>query len=131
MFKSLFKKDTSKDETIETLNLTIRQKNDEIHALRTENKRLEMKIAFVPKAISDEMRTDTKSHKKAILEHLKLRGSITGAQAWDLYRCQHLPSSIKRLRRDGHKIETEMIKKKDYSFAKYKFVGFGNGVLAQ
>ena len=43
-----------------------------------------------------------------ILMHLQREGSITGAIAYDKYRCYRLSSVINRLR-DNHIIETVMV----------------------
>ena len=50
---------------------------------------------------------DNSTHKDILL-HLQREGSITGAIAWDKYKCYRLSSVILRLRKD-HIIETVMI----------------------
>ena len=62
-----------------------------------------------------------------ILLHLKEYGSITGAEAYEKYRCYRLSSVINRLRRD-HIIETLMCEdmgrhNKKSTYAKYLYWG--------
>ncbi len=48
------------------------------------------------------------SQKNAVLEHLKEKGSITQAQAWDLFRASRLSAIIYDLR-VNHNIESVMV----------------------
>ena len=65
-----------------------------------------------------------------ILMHLQREGSITGAIAYDKYRCYRLSSVINRLRKD-HIIETIMVETtNDYGkktrYANYVYWGERN-----
>ena len=48
------------------------------------------------------------SQRNAVLEHLKENGSITQAQAWDLFRASRLSAIIYDLKLN-HSIETMMV----------------------
>lgn len=62
----------------------------------------------------------TTSKHKQILEHLRTKGSITGAQAWELFHVYRLSSVIYRLRNSNWNIVTIMMEDKDNGqYAKY------------
>ncbi len=46
---------------------------------------------------------------KAVLDHLKTKGSITSMEAFELYGCTRLSDKILRLRDKGYDISTIMI----------------------
>ena len=53
------------------------------------------------------------SDKERILEHLKQHKSITPLEALNRFGCYRLGARIWELRRDGHRIDTEIIHDKD------------------
>lgn len=55
----------------------------------------------------------------AILEHLKRGDAITPIDALNLYGCFRLAARIDDLRKSGHFIETEIIKKDGKKYARY------------
>ena len=66
-------------------------------------------------------RSKIKRSKRVLIErHLIQCGSISGAQAWNLYGLYRLSAIIHRLRRDGWNIKTEILRPTpDVQFAKY------------
>lgn len=61
------------------------------------------------------------SQTDRILTHLK-RSTITPTQALNKYGCFRLAARIKDLRDSGHQIETEMQRKGDKTYARYRLV---------
>lgn len=60
------------------------------------------------------------SRHKQILEYLRDKGSITGAQAWDMFHVYRLSSVINRLRNADWHITTIMMDDNGYgTYAKY------------
>ena len=64
-----------------------------------------------------------KSQNKLILEHLRMRGTITPLEALHFYGCMRLASRINVLRNQGQEIETNMIKDKGGKrYAQYELI---------
>lgn len=53
--------------------------------------------------------SETKSQESAILEHLRSGRTITPIDALNLYKCFRLGARIFGLKKQGYKIESEMI----------------------
>ena len=60
-----------------------------------------------------------KSQNKKILSFLKSKKSITPIEALNLFGCFRLSGRIYDLRKEGHKIESEIIEKNGKHFSKY------------
>lgn len=58
------------------------------------------------------------TQQQKILAHLQTN-SITGLEAWTQYGVYRLSEMIRRIRKDGHDIKTDMIKGDGHTFAKY------------
>jgi len=74
------------------------------------------------------MKTEKQTQKKAILNHLKTKGSITSMEAFKKYGATRLSARIFDLRDDGHIITTENQQAKTRfnthtTYAKYIYVG--------
>ena len=63
-----------------------------------------------------------KSQKEMVLEHLESGKSITAMEALRLYKCFRLADVIFKLKRDGYRIDTEMVRENDTIFARYRMV---------
>ena len=59
------------------------------------------------------------SQAKNILAHLQQHKSITPLEALNQYGCFRLAAVILNLKKDGHEIETQIIKKNKKRFAQY------------
>ncbi len=59
------------------------------------------------------------SQETQILQHLR-RGPITPLQALDRYQCFRLAARISDLKDKGHRIETEMVRRDNKRFARYR-----------
>lgn len=59
------------------------------------------------------------TQEEAILEHLKSGKSLTPVEALNFYGCFRLAARIDDLRKSGHFIETEIIKKDGKKYARY------------
>jgi len=59
------------------------------------------------------------SKQSMVLDHLMLKGTITGMEAWNTYGLYRLSSAINRLRGEGWLIQTKMIHTHDFSYAQY------------
>ena len=57
---------------------------------------------------SSKRKLQPESHRSKVYRHLELYGSITQAEAVDLYKCYRLASRIKEMRDDGAIITTIM-----------------------
>lgn len=64
--------------------------------------------------------SDKKPQRVFILNHLKEKGKITPYQSWKLYGIYRLSSVIKRLRKAGHNIKTNLIGEQRY--AEYELI---------
>ena len=66
------------------------------------------------------------SKANKVLRYLQQNGTITGAQAWKMFRLYRLSGVIFRLRSKGHIIETLMCEDPNDNYtkyAKYRYVG--------
>lgn len=72
-----------------------------------------------------EFKKEAQGQKENVLRHLKRYGSITPLNALELFGCFRLAAVILRLRKEGHKIDTNMIKieESEKHFAKYVPMG--------
>lgn len=61
------------------------------------------------------------SQRDRILMHLK-RGPITPIQALEKFGCFRLASRINELRTAGHRIDTEIVRKGEKRYARYRLV---------
>ena len=61
------------------------------------------------------------SQAKNILAHLLQHRTITPLEALNQYGCFRLAAVILNLKKDGHKIETQIIKKNKKRFAQYHY----------
>jgi hypothetical protein len=59
------------------------------------------------------------SKQSMVLDHLMLKGTITGIQAWNAFGLYRLSSAINRLRAEGWIIHTKMIHAHNCSYAQY------------
>jgi len=57
-----------------------------------------------------------------ILTHLRDVGSLTPMEALNEYGCFRLAAHIESLRKDGHRIFTEMVNESGKKFAKYTLI---------
>lgn len=62
------------------------------------------------------------AQKSLILRHLERYGSITPMTALEKYGCFRLAARIGELKDQGHEIATEMVKKGQKRYAKYRLV---------
>ena len=62
------------------------------------------------------------THKEIILAHMKEHGTITKAEAWDLYRFGDTTQRIKDLRADGWLIVSESPRIKGKNYAVYRLL---------
>lgn len=62
------------------------------------------------------------SQATKIIKHLERYGSITPMSALEKYGCMRLAPRIGELKDQGHKIVTEMVKKGQKRYAKYRLV---------
>lgn len=62
------------------------------------------------------------AQKNHILKHLERYGSITPMTALDKYGCFRLAARVGELKDQGHEIVTEMVKKGQKRYAKYRLV---------
>lgn len=53
------------------------------------------------------------TQKELVLDHMRMHGSITDIEAFNLYGICRLSARIHELRNDGHTIETEFVKSKN------------------
>ena len=58
----------------------------------------------------------------SILTHLRDVGSLTPMEALNEYGCFRLAAHIESLRKDGHRIFTEMVNESGKKFAKYTLI---------
>lgn len=63
------------------------------------------------------------SQTKLILEHLRKGNSLTPIEALNLFGCFRIAARVLELKKQGHNIKTETIKKGKKSFASYKLTG--------
>jgi hypothetical protein len=59
------------------------------------------------------------SQGKDILDHLHLYGSITPLEALEEIGCMRLAARVNDLRRDGHAIRTDLVKRNGKVWARY------------
>jgi len=59
------------------------------------------------------------SKQSMVLDHLILKRTITGREAWNNFGLYRLSSAINRLRKEGWLIHTKMIRTHDLSYAQY------------
>lgn len=60
------------------------------------------------------------SQTQTILDHLERRKTITPIEALTEHGCLRLAARINELRADGHRIETEMVKRNGKRWARYR-----------
>ena len=68
------------------------------------------------------------TQSERVLRHLQERGSITAAEALDLYGCSRLAARVSDLRRAGHPIRAERVRGQNrygeqVTFARYLMEG--------
>lgn len=54
--------------------------------------------------------SETKSQEQAILQYLQAGRVLTQLEALNLFRCMRLGARVHSLRKQGHKIQSEMVK---------------------
>lgn len=57
-----------------------------------------------------------------ILTHLQNGGSLTPLDALNEFNCFRLAAHIESLRKDGHRIFTEMVNENGKKYAKYTYI---------
>lgn len=62
-----------------------------------------------------------KSKKQKVFEHLQRHGTINPLQALNLFHAMRLADIVFRLKKDGHDIETKLIRTADSHFAEYSY----------
>ena len=64
--------------------------------------------------------TNRKSQETLILQHLQSGRAISPLEALEKYNCFRLGARCYDLKKQGHKIETEMVEKNGKRFASYR-----------
>lgn len=61
-----------------------------------------------------------RSQQDKIIDYLATGRSITPLQALSRFGCMRLGARIYQLKKDGHRIQTDMVRRKGKTFASYR-----------